>query len=234
MSNSFAFRDFVIQQKINSQKVGTDSMLLGAWSTGTYSNILDIGTGTGILALMLSQQNQSAKIFAIEPDEESLNEAIQNFTKSKFSEQISGINSSLQDFFSDEKFDLIISNPPYFEKSSLSENENKNRARHTNNLPLNVLYKKSRELISDNGNLNLIFPFDLEKVHFEEAANNGFHPVRILRTKREDGDFKRTLVSYSLNKIRLVESEMIVKFSDNSYSKEYIEMTKEFYGKDLS
>lgn len=233
MPNIFLFKQFGIRQDVNSQKVGTDSMLLGAWSKGDFKTILDIGTGTGILALMLAQQNPDAKISAIEPDAASLDEAIQNFNNSNFKNQLKGINSLLQDFTSTKKFDLIISNPPYFENSTLSGDNHKNRARHTDYLPLAVLYKKSLELISGNGNLNLIFPFDLEKIHFDEALKYGFYPIKILRTKREDGEFKRTLVSYSLNRSTRNETEMIVKFSNNTYSKEYIEMTKDFYGKNL-
>ena len=169
MTTPFQFKQFQITQLVNSQKVGTDSMLLGAWSNGNYNHILDIGTGTGILALMLAQQNPKAKISAIEPDTDSLDGALKNFSNSKFKYQLEGINFFLQDFTSTQKFDLIISNPPYFEKSTLSNNDDKNRARHTDNLPLPILYKKALELISENGNLNLIFPFDLEKNHFDEA-----------------------------------------------------------------
>jgi len=233
MHNSFRFKQFIIDQEINTQKVGTDSMLLGAWSNGDFQNILDIGTGTGILALMIAQQNPTATIIALEPDESSLNEAISNFRNSKFSQQINGIKTSLQNFDTQEKFNLIICNPPYFENSSLSDNKNKNRARHTNDLPISILYKKAKDLISEGGNLNLIFPYDIEKIHFDEAFKNGFYPNKILRTKREDGEFKRTLISYSTSKVNCVEEEMIVKFSDNTYSKEYVEMTREFYGKTL-
>jgi len=233
MTQPFHFNQFTIQQKINPQKVGTDSMLLGAWSCGTYNFILDIGTGTGILALMLAQQNPTSKIIAIEPDEDSINEAIVNFTGSRFNQQIIAIKSSLQDFKMNEKFDLIISNPPYFENSFLSESNDKNRARHTNSLPINIFYEKAKEFLKENGNLNLILPFDLESIHLREAEKYGFYPEKIIRTKRENGEYKRTLISYSLAKKSYSEKEMIVKYSDNSYSKEYIEMTKDFYKKKL-
>jgi tRNA1Val (adenine37-N6)-methyltransferase len=230
----FQFKQFAIHQNLNPQKVGTDSMLLGAWSNAKHNQILDIGTGTGILALMLAQQNPSSKIVAIEPDLISLEEARTNFSESRFANQIHGIHSRLQDFKGDSKFDLIISNPPYFENSTLSENNSKNKVRHTLDLPIDDLYKHATALLSDDGYLNLIFPFDLEEIHFSTAQKHSLFPTKILRTKKENGEFKRSLVSYSFkNKIAEV-SEMIVKYTDNRYSKDYIELTKDFYETDLS
>ncbi len=230
----FFFKQFAIHQNLNPQKVGTDSMLLGAWSTTKHKNILDIGTGTGILALMLAQQNPSSKIVAIEPELISLEEARTNFSESSFANQIIGVHSSLQDYKSEIKFDLIISNPPYFENSTLSENNSKNKARHTLDLPIDDLYKHATTLLSEEGLLNLIFPYDLEEIHFSSAQKLNLFPTKILRTKKENGEFKRTLVSYSFKNKNAEESDMIVKYTDNSYSKEYIEMTKDFYGTDLS
>lgn len=233
-SAPFQFKQFAIHQNLNPQKVGTDSMLLGAWSNAKHNQILDIGTGTGILALILAQQNPNSKIIAIEPDLVSLQEAQTNFSGSPFSNQIQGVHSSLQDYVSEVKFDLIISNPPYFENSTLSENDSKNKARHTLDLPIDDLYKHCATLLSEDGYLNLIFPFDMEEVHFSTAQKQNLFPSKILRTKKVNGEFKRTLVSYSFkNKISEV-SEMIVKYTDNSYSKEYIEMTKDFYATNLS
>lgn len=233
-SAPFRFKKFSIHQNVNPQKVGTDSMLLGAWSKGDYNSILDIGSGTGILALMLAQQNPNSNIIAIEPDALSLEEAKNNFSESPFSKQIHGVHSSLQDFKNEIKFDLIISNPPYFENSTLSENNSKNKARHTLDLSTEDLYKYASALLSDDGNINLIFPYDLEEIHFSSADKKNLFPSKILRTKKENGEFKRTLVSYSFKNGIAEESEMLVKYSDNSYSKEYIEMTKAFYGVDLS
>lgn len=230
----FFFKQFAIHQNLNPQKVGTDSMLLGAWSTTKHKNILDIGTGTGILALMLAQQNPFSKIVAIEPELISLDEARTNFSESPFANQIQGIPSSLQDYKSAIKFDLIISNPPYFENSTLSEDNSKNKARHTLDLPIDDLYIHASALLSENGLLNLIFPYDIEEIHFSTAQKQNLLPSKILRTKKENGEFKRTLVSYSFKNEMAEESEMIVKYADNSYSKEYIEMTKDFYGTDLS
>lgn len=234
VSQPFQFKKFTIQQELNAQKVGTDSMLLGAWTSGNFNSILDIGTGTGILALMLAQKNLAAKIVAIEPDEASLNEAKRNFENSSFANQIEGVQSTLQHFTTTKKFDLIIANPPYFEESTLSKNENKNRARHTAALSMKDLYFFSSQLVATNGKFNLVFPFDLEAQHFKIAAQHNLFPHDILRTTREDGERVRTLVSYSQQKIKPMEVELVVKYSNNSYSKEYIDLTKDFYFKNLT
>lgn len=231
---TFFFKQFAIHQNLNPQKVGTDSMLLGAWSNTKHNQILDIGTGTGILALMLAQQNPNSKIVAIEPDLSSLEEARTNFSESLFSNQILGVHSSLQDYKSEIKFDLVISNPPYFENSTLSENNSKNKARHTVDLTIDDLYKHASALLCEDGNLNLIFPFDLEEIHFSTAQKHKLFPSKLLRTKKENGEFKRTLVSYCFKNEIAEVTDMIVKYADNSYSRDYIEMTKDFYATDLS
>jgi tRNA1Val (adenine37-N6)-methyltransferase len=234
MSSDFQFKQFKIKQQINPQKVGTDSMLLGAWSNGHFKRILDVGTGTGILALMLAQQNPEAIVTAIEPDANSLLEAEENFSNSPFKSNIQGILSTLQNFQTDDLYDLIICNPPYFENSTLSENPLKNSVRHNLLLKPEELYTHASSLLSDNGFVNVIIPFDIEKTHISSAEKNKLFPFKILRTIRDTGEMKRSLISFSFSKVQPEETKMIVKFSDNFYSKEYVELTKDFYLKDLS
>ncbi len=234
MSRPFKFKQFTIQQEANAQKVGSDSMLLGASITGNFNRILDIGTGTGILALMLAQKNPSATVTAIEPDLASLNEAHLNFKASQFSSQILAVHARLQEFGAMEKFDLIITNPPYFENSFLSLDNDRNRARHTNDLAVHELYEYSSELLAEEGSLAIVIPADEEYNHLKRAAHEGLFPSKISRTIREDGTFKRSLITYSFDDtIEPNLSELIVKDADNKYSDAYIELTKDFYLKDL-
>lgn len=233
MSSDFQFKQFKIKQQINSQKVGTDSMLLGAWSSGHFTRILDVGTGTGILALMLAQQNPEAIVTAIEPDSNSLLEAEENFSNSPFKINIQGILSTLQNFQTEDLFDLIICNPPYFENSTLSENPLKNSVRHNLLLNPEELYTHASSLLCKNGFVNVIIPYDVEKTHLNFAEKNKLFPFKILRTIRETGEMKRSLISFSFSKVQTEETKMIVKFSDNLYSKEYVELTSAFYNKDL-
>ncbi len=235
MSGSFHFKQFAIQQKTNPQKVGTDSMLLGAWVQGSFSTILDIGTGTGILALMLAQKNLNATITAIEPDFNSFNEAVLNFDNSIFSSKINPINCFLQDYTPSKKFDLIISNPPYFENSTLSKNSAKNRARHTNELPIHELYEHVNKLLKENGKFALVIPYQDEEKHLLNGSKEGLFPEKILRTTRSNKTYKRSLILFSKREsLHAKVDSMLVKNEKNIYSKEYIEITKAFYAKDLS
>ena len=234
MSRPFAFKKFTIQQKINAQKVGSDSMMLGAWIEGSFSRILDIGTGTGILALMLAQKNPNAMVTAIEPDLDSLNEALLNFKTSIFSHQFLAVNARLQDFGTMEKFDLIVCNPPYFENSFLSADEDRNRARHNDDLAVHELYECSAELLSEDGELSIVIPSNEEQNHLKRAAFENLFPKKILRTIREDGTFKRSLITYSFKDELTPEiSSLLVKNGQNRYSSAYIKLTKAFYLKDL-
>ena len=234
MSRPFQFKQFTINQSTNSQKVGTDSMLLGAWTTGAFNRILDIGTGTGILALMMAQKNPTATITAIEPDFDSFEEAYSNFQHSPFKSQLLAVHARLQDFGSMDKFDLIIANPPYFENAYLSKDQDRNRSRHTDDLPVFELYECASDLLAENGQFAVIIPFEEEENHFYRAAMEDLYPQRVLRTLREDGDYKRTLIQFGATPTPSPKTEeLLVKDASNRYSDAYIELTKDFYGKDL-
>lgn len=209
-------------------------MLLGAWIDKKAERILDIGTGTGILALMLAQKNPEAQITAIEPDLPSLNEARENFIDSEFRHQIMPVHARLQDFGAMEKFGLIVANPPYFENAFLSENADRNRARHTHDLPIQELYISVSDLLTETGTLAVIIPFDLEDEHLQRAEVENLYPRKILRTRDTRGGFKRSLIQFGFDYKPLQVSEISVKNAQNKYSAEYIEMTKDFYNKDLS
>ena len=233
MPSPFKFRQFTIVQEKNPHKVGTDSVLLGAWTRTDAKVILDIGTGTGLLALMMAQNHSQASITALEPDEASGEEAKLNFDNSVFANRITLYQTSLQYFATKQKFDLIICNPPYFSTGLLSQNEQRANARHQSTLSAEVLYGCASKLLNESGTLNLIFPSDDEKLHFSEAALNKLFPSKLLRTIRPNGNFERTLVQYRFVKSKVEAVEMIVKNAANQYSSEYIEMTVAFYVKDL-
>lgn len=235
MSRPFQFKQFQINQAVNPQKVGTDSMLLGAWTSSGHQRILDIGTGTGILALMMAQRNPNAAITAIEPDADSLREATLNFQQSQFRTRIHPILTNLQSFGAMDKFDLIITNPPYFENAFLSENQNKNRARHTNDLPIHELYECAADLLNENGRLSIVCPTNIEETHFKRAVESDLFPARILRTLTHQGVFKRSFIEFSFSEnLDPTEETLVVRNVDGSYTAEYITLTKDFYQKNLS
>lgn len=210
-------------------------MLLGAWtSKPDCRRVLDIGTGTGILALMMAQKHPNASITAIEQDLPSLQEAMLNFRNSSFSDRIMGVHTPLQQFGAMELFDLIICNPPYFDSQYLSQDEQRNRARHNQTLEIFELYDFSSDLLTDDGLLSVIFPSSTEREHFERAFDAELYPLKVMRTLTPSGEFKRTLVLFSKEETDITDEKTIrIKDEKNNYSSEYIELTKDFYQKSL-
>ena len=232
-SKPFRFKEFEIVQEANPQKVGTDSMLLGAWTTGPFKRILDVGTGTGILALMMAQKFRDAQITAIEPHLPSINEAIINFKKSDFSGRILAINTVIQQFGAIDKFDLIICNPPYFNGSYLSEDTERNSARHDLNLPSHELFENIADHLAKEGRFNIVIPFENETEYIERAFDNDLFIQEIMHTIRPNGDKKRSLISFGFEDVEPLISEMLVKNAENEYSSAYVNLTREFYAKKL-
>jgi len=231
----FKLKQFNLKQADSLQKMGSDSMLLGASVKGEYNQILDIGTGTGILALMMAQKNIKANVIAIEPHLLSFNEAQLNFKQSQFSNRLKIENTKLQNFKTSNKFDLIISNPPYYENSTLSQQDSRNLARHTIDLPIIDFYKYSSQLLAENGKIHLIFPYDLQKKHLHFAKQYGLYPISIINVIKENQKTIRNIITYAFNKIDDVKNNsIIISLSNGKYSKKYIELTKEFYAHDLS
>ncbi|MCH2234736.1 MAG: methyltransferase [Crocinitomicaceae bacterium] len=230
---TFKFKHFEIQQDVNAHKVGTDSMLLGALAKGNFSRILDIGTGTGVLALMAAQNHPGATITAIEPDLPSFEEGKSNFEKSSFSDRIHPVNSTLQYFGSMERFDLIISNPPYFLNSSLSEDPDRNRARHANDLPIYELYECVADLLAEDGEFHVIIPYDLETPHVKRAFDNDLYVKKVVHLMSPNGSVKRSILVFSELEVDPEITEFQIRDDQGNYTAEYKELTKEFHGVEL-
>jgi tRNA1Val (adenine37-N6)-methyltransferase len=231
----FKLKHFNLKQTDSLQKMGSDTMLLGATLEGDYKNILDIGTGTGILALMMAQKNKTAQIIAIEPHLLSCQEAEFNFKQSKFKHQLTAINTTLQNYKSQTLFDLIITNPPYYHQSTLGKNQNRNTARHTINLSISDLYSHTANLLTDNGKFHLIFPTDLFSLHIEAAKTNHLYPNTIWNVTKENGKPIRSIITYTKHKqLQIQTKDIIISLSNGKYSQPYIELTKDFYAHDLS
>lgn len=213
-------------------KVGTDAMLLGAMVVvESKSNFLDIGTGTGVISLMLLQRNPAMSGVGLEIDELSSIECLKNFKCSPWSSSLSIKNIDFTDFESEIKFDLIVSNPPYFQTRNLNDDERKARARHESSLPLVDLMEKASRLLSNEGDLWLIVPFEDSNQWENTAKNNGlFLKARIDIYGKVDAEKpKRVVFNWSKLKSESADSRFEIRNAANQFSDEYIELTKEYH-----
>jgi tRNA1Val (adenine37-N6)-methyltransferase len=235
-SNSFAFKQFTIHQEKCAMKVGTDAVLLGAWAK-TYGvrRALDIGTGTGIIALMLAQKC-GCTIDAIDIDEVAAGEAKENAANSPWRERVRIHHISLQDFakMQDEKYDLIVSNPPYFTDAQPATEESRTKARHTVLLPFSDLIHGATKLLSKEGKFYVILPTKEGELFREMAEAKGLHLRRLARVKTTpEKPEKRVLMQFGFTaKPQVSESTLVIE-KDNlnaqHYTDEYKELTKEYY-----
>lgn len=234
--NLFAFKQFSISQDKCAMKVGTDAVLLGAWvKTYGVRKALDIGTGTGVIALMLAQKS-GAHIDAIDIDLAAATEAKENARNCPWNERIHVQNISLQDFakITDEQYDLIVSNPPYFVDSLLSSEANRTAARHTVLLPFEDLITGARKLLNKEGKLYVILPVREGEQFVQLAASHGLYLRRIMRVKSTpDKIEKRWLMQFGFQSKPQISDSMLVMEKDpqvrHSYTDEYKELTKEYY-----
>ncbi|MDH8700759.1 tRNA1Val (adenine37-N6)-methyltransferase [Dysgonomonadaceae bacterium PH5-43] len=231
MSNPFFhFKKFTVYHNLCAMKVGTDAVLLGAWSNHTSARwILDVGTGSGVIALMLSQRFSDAKVDAIDIDEGAYQQACINFNNSPFKDRLKAFNESFLEFSPQYKYDLIVSNPPYFNNSLLSPNHSRTLARHTTELNLNTLIEKAKSLLNDKGILALVLPYSSLETTVDIANDNGLHLVRSLSVKpMENRPPKRVLLEFSNSFGEQINKELVLELSRHNYSLEYKALTKDF------
>lgn len=233
MANSyFRFRQFTIHQDKASFKVGTDSVILGAWADPEGAeSILDIGTGTGLLAIMLAQRSGAA-ITAIEPDRDSFEQARQNVGNCRWHNRISVLNMSLHDFSSyGSKFDLIVTNPPYFSVSLKNPDTRKAASRHNDSLLPGDLLKAVSILLNDDGAFQIILPYAEAAVFMAEAPGYGLYCNRILKIKPlPSGPVIRLIMSFSTTVQTVSESFLTIgKGPRHEYTGDYINLTRDFY-----
>lgn len=229
----FKFKNFTVYHDRCAMKVGTDGVLIGAWTQiGLAKNALDIGTGTGLIALMLSQRSiNQLSIDAIDIDEDTIEQAIQNVERSGFKD-INCKHISLQDYIKvcDEKYDLIVSNPPYFNSSLCSPNNQRNLARHTTSLYLTDFMNLSSQLLSDEGKLSIIFPYADKKMLVSLSEKYGLFLSRITNVyPTPSSQPKRVLLEFSKKDGELSESDLVIERFRHLYTEEFAEMVKNFY-----
>ncbi|MXV37164.1 methyltransferase [Flavobacteriaceae bacterium Ap0902] len=228
----FKFKQFQIQQQNAAAKVGTDGVLLGAWVDliPKPATILDIGTGTGLIALMLAQRSPNSQITAIEIDDRAYKQAQFNFEHSPWAHHLRVLHTALQDYTPSTKYDLIISNPPFYKEDVLSKNQRRDKARNVKHLPFDLLIKKSVSLLSHKGQLAVIIPYDSEQPFIDLSKRHNLYPIEVCRVKgNPKAPVKRSLLLFGKNESNVNSHELIIEELRHVYTSDYINLTKDFY-----
>ena len=235
MANTpFVFKQFTINQDQCAMKIGTDGVLLGAWTsleTNPYS-ILDIGAGTGIISLMLAQRSTAEVIDAIEIDNNTYEQCVDNFEQSPWGDRLFCYHASLQEFVDEieDKYDFIISNPPFYSENYKTENEQRDLARFQDAMPFEHLIESASKLLSEKGVFSVVIPFKEETKFILLASKSNLFPSKILQVKgNPNSEIKRSIIEFSFQERDTLISELIIETKRHQYTQDYINLTKDFY-----
>ena len=230
----FKFKEFTVNQERCAMKIGTDGVLLGAWTSVDHNpyNVLDIGAGTGILSLMIAQRCHADQIEAIEIDDDAFEQCAENFENSPWADRLFCFHASLLEYIEavDEKFDLIICNPPFYTEDYKTKDSARDIARFSDAMPLEHIIFAVINFLSEKGKFSIVLPFKDEEKYIEEASLIDLFPNRILRIRgNEKSDIKRSLIEFSYSESPIKISELIIETERHQYTEEYINLTKDFY-----
>lgn len=231
----FKFKQFAVNQDRCAMKIGTDAVLLGAWCPieNNPKSILDIGAGTGILALMLAQRTNADQIDALEIDEEAYEQCVENFEGSPWADKLFCYHAGLDEFVDDpeDEYDLIISNPPFYSEDFKTENEQRDLARFQDAMPFEDLIEAADLLLSEDGLFAVVIPYKEEDRFIELCAEYELYPVKATRVK---GSHKtpivRSLLAFKRFELSvLTAEELVVEINRHEYTDDYINLTQDFY-----
>lgn len=234
MNEAFKFKQFTIEQDRCAMKIGTDGVLLGAWVSlkNDPIAILDIGSGTGIIALQLAQRSNAEIIDAIEIDANAYEQCVDNFENSPWGDRLFCYHASLDEFVEevDDKFDLIISNPPFYSEDYKSDNENRDLARFNDALPFDELIESASMLLSDEGVFSVIIPRKEEEYFIKMASEVNLFPTRICRVRGTiSTEEKRSMLEFSFDKSNPKMENLVIEISRHNYTEDYQGLVKDFY-----
>lgn len=233
--SKFQFKQFSLEQDRTAMKIGTDGVLLGAWTPVEKNifSILDIGTGTGIIALMLAQRSSASQIDALEIDENAFEQATDNFENSPWNDRLFCFHAALDEFVEEpeDEYDLIVSNPPFYSEDYKSSNDQRDLARFQDAMPFEDLVEAADLLLSENGIFSVIIPFKEEENFLALAKKYKLFPLKITRVKgTPTTETKRSLLAFSRNENRTLRvDELIIETARHIYTPEYTALTKDFY-----
>ena len=224
----FQFQKFTIQQDENVFRVGTDGVLLGAFcAVSEKGNALEIGTGTGLISLMMAQRNTFAKISAIDINENAVKLASENFRNSPFAKNLKVELKDFKNFETEEKYDLVVCNPPFFEENNSGKDV---LARQQVELNFKNLIEKSAEIITENGILSIIIPSESASEIESLAQKFKFYLIKKINIYGiEGGNLKRNILEFSFAQKPIKITDFVIEKSPRKYSEQYLELTKEFH-----
>ena len=237
MNKPFHFKEFTINQDKTAMKVGTDAVLLGAWCSleTCPDTILDVGSGTGLISLMMAQRSDAETIDAVEIDPDAYEQNVANFEKSGWSDRLFCYHSSFQDFSQemkeeDEEYDLIISNPPFYNDNFETNDTSRNTARFTSALSFKELLESTSKILSDSGIFTIIIPFKEQTVFVSLAAKYRLFLNRVCSVRgTENSEIKRSMLEFSFYQKEVEETTLVIEKARHKYTQEYINLTKDFY-----
>ncbi|MDD2985402.1 methyltransferase [Flavobacterium sp.] len=231
----FSFKKFSVKQDKCAMKVGTDSVMLGAWCPieNNPKSILDIGAGTGILALMLAQRTQAQQIDAVEIDEDAYEQCVENFENSPWSDRLFCYHAGLDELVQDpeDEYDIIISNPPFYSEDFKTDNPQRDLARFQDALPFEDLVEAAALLLSENGLFAVVIPYKEEERLIDLCAEFELYPVKVTRVKgSHTTPIVRSLLAFKRYELSvLTADELVVEINRHEYTDDYINLTKDFY-----
>jgi tRNA1Val (adenine37-N6)-methyltransferase len=233
----FKFKEFTINQDKTAMKIGTDGVLLGAWcSVDSYPDtILDIGSGTGVVALMVAQRSDAMTVDAVEVDEDAYEQTVENFEQSDWGDRLYCYNATFQEFANEiaeeeETYDLIVSNPPFYRDEFETEDIARNKARFTSSLSFEELLSGTSKILSTDGKFTTIIPFKEEENFINLAKNNNLFLNKVCHVQgNPSSEIKRSLLEFSFHQTEIIKEHLIIEIKRHQYTEDYINLTKEFY-----
>lgn len=234
MNKPFKFKQFTVQQDRCAMKIGTDGVLLGAWAKVEHqpAAILDIGAGTGVVALMLAQRCNAEVVDAIEIDAEAYEQCVDNFERSPWGDRLYCYHAGLDEFVDeiDDTYDIIVCNPPFYSENVSSGNLQRDQARQNDFLPFAELLEGVSSLLSNDGIFSTIVPYKEEEDFVRLAATFGLYPKRCLHIKgNPQAEVKRSLLEFITQKQQCMVNELIIEKERHQYTADYIQLTQDFY-----
>jgi tRNA1Val (adenine37-N6)-methyltransferase len=234
MSNHyFQFKQFRIEQKHCAMKVSTDACIQGAWTPilSQVNNVLDIGTGTGLLSLMMAQRNDKISIDAIELDKASANQAHENFQASSWKNRIQLFEGDVRSFAFEKKYDLIICNPPFFQNSLLGNKQERNKARHQLSLGFDDLLKAMNNHLNEDGYASVLLPFNEHQYWTQHLSKNAWsisHLLEIVPLKNKSANRIVSLCTLKPS-VKTITDKLVIYEQQGSYSERFSQLISPFY-----